>query len=163
MSTGMIHDGMRRKGYVPERAYVMDKAIRFWYRPLAIKTRAAYLEGLDRQTTAADRETVSLGMISRQLIEWDLKYPSDWPEEKLRGEVVPTKDADLLLKGLDPFIQRTIAAVIGGLMASPLDPLDEEAIRQEHAKLQGLSPGDVMKAMAEAEGERVGNSSAEPV
>ena len=161
MTTGMIFDGMRRKGYVPERQYV-SPAVRFFYRPLTTRARAAYLEKLDRQQAAADRETVSVAMICRQLLEWDLKYPEDWPEKdssgnSKAGQAVSCNNPDELTSHLDPYLQRSLAAVISGLIASAMDPDDMEKKRDEDASMQGLSAAQVMKEMDAAESTRVGN------
>lgn len=156
IGTGLVGDGMDRKGFIPARNYV-NPAIRFWYRPMGIMAQAVYLEGMNKQQKAEDQRTVSIGLMASRLRQWDLKYPADWKVEEKRGKPVPVNDPDEIKEALDPYLQTTISAIIAGLCESPLDPDDSEKIRLEAAGKQGASPAEVLKAMAEAESERQGN------
>lgn len=156
IGTGLVGDGMDRKGFIPARNYVTP-AIRFWYRPMGIMAQAVYLEGMNKQQNSEDQKTVSIGMISSRLRKWDMKYPADWKDEEKQGKPVPTNDTDEIRDVLDPYIQSSISAIIAGLCESPLDPEDSEKIRLEAAGKQGATPSEVLKAMAEAESERQGN------
>lgn len=158
--SGVIFDGMERKGYVPERAYVCSE-IRYWYRPLGITAKAIYMDGMATAVGHQAQDTLAVGMIAQQLIRWDLQYPADWPDEELRNKPVPCKSPERLLKILDPHVHKMISATIAGLIASPIDPTDSVADQQAAAKLRaGRTPEDVLKAMSDAEAERLGNSSA---
>ena len=154
--TGTIHDGMERKGFIPAMNYV-HQAVRFWYRPMGIKARAAYLDGLNRQKNAVDQETLSVAMICRQLVRWNMTYPENWPDDTKAGKPVPVSNADELIVVLDPHISRLMSAIIVGLIESPLDPDDTEKKRAEDAMKQGLSPQAVIESMNAAELERQGN------
>lgn len=154
--TGLINDGMERKGYLPARNYVSPE-VRFWYRPMTIPVRAIYLDSLGKQPNRQSQVAVSLAMIANRLVRWDMTYPTDWKEESKQGKPVPTTDVDYLKDHLDPFIEEYMSAIMSGVMASYVDPKDSEPQQTQDAKVQGLSPEEMLKAMAAAEGERQGN------
>lgn len=154
--TGLINDGMERKGYLPARNYVSPE-VRFWYRPMTIPVRAIYLDSLSKQPNRQSQGSVSVAMVTSRLVRWDMVYPSDWADESLRGKPVPTNDADYIREHLDPYIEEYMSAVMAGMAPSYVDPKDNEQQQAEDTKLQGLSPEEMLKAMAAAEGERQGN------
>lgn len=154
--SGTLHDGMTRPGYVPERQYV-SPAVRFTYRPMTIPQRARYFQTLEKQTQAEAREAVTCGMLAMHLVSWTLLYPNTHPIPENRGEPVPHNDADLIYQSVDPYVQRAVAAIVSGMMASAPDPDEKVESQTSEADMQGLSPNEVMKRLAAAEGERVKN------
>lgn len=156
MSSGTVHDGMTRPGYVPERQYV-SPAVRFTYRPMTIPQRARYFQTLEKQTSAETREAVVCGMMALHLEGWSLRYPMSLPNIELRGEPVPHNDADAIYSFVDPYVQRAVSAVISGMMASAPDPDEKVNVQISEADMQGLSPNDVMRRLAAAEEERQKN------
>jgi hypothetical protein len=153
---GLINDGMERKGYLPSRNYVCPE-IRFWYRPMGVIARAIYMDALNKQPNQQSQKAVSLAMLTDRLVRWDLAYPDDWKDEAKRQKPVPTNNAEELKAVLDPHVEEYLSAIVAGIVQSQLDPKDIEANRAEQSKLQGMSPEEMLKAMAEAEGERQGN------
>lgn len=131
-----------RKGYVPKRNYISEP-IRFWYKPLTIMAKVAYMDGIERQPNADAVSAVNNAFLSKHLVRWDLKYPEAAGEKA--GKPVPTNDPDEIKSVLDGYVHRLIVAIMAGVVESHLAPEDED-----ESEKAPETPEEILEAMERA-------------
>ena len=155
-TTGIIHDGMTRKGFIAARPYV-NPDIRFHYRPMTIVERSRFYTELGEHKADENQQAVACFMLSRYLVSWNLTYPDTHPDEKKRGKPFPCNDADTIFNELDPHVQRLVAAIITGQISSMVDPTDNLTKQTEDSAAQSRTPKEILQKLRDDEADRIKN------
>lgn len=156
----LLYDGMTLPGYLAP-VTPGQIALRFRYRIVSPIERAEWNDISRNLDTVEKREFAAAEWITRYLAEWDLKYPENWPVERLRGKPIKISQ-QFLAKYVHPIWFSKLFNCVLGIGPPDPDPMEAEKEQQRKRELAAMDPESRAKAMAEEEDDRVGNSSGEP-
>lgn len=153
----MVTDGMTVPGFL-RGVEPGDTPLRFRYRTVSPLQRAEFQDMVRSVEKIQDRELLAGKMVAQFVKEWDLRYPEEWPIEKLRGKPVPIT-SELACHNVHPTIFTRLFNIVMGSGVSDPDP-KTSSDAQKDAIVKNAMPANSLAALLSAEDqERLGNSS----
>jgi hypothetical protein len=137
------------KGYIAQIPGV-DGPIRWTYKGMWPELRIKYGKDLESYSSTSEQETYILNTMANMIVKWDIRYPSDHPDESKRGQVVPI-DADVIRSDVMVHVRNRIMAISTWQAFSDIDPLVaiEESRKTIDAKSEGKTAAEMFDEVDE--------------
>lgn len=138
-----VYKGQIFKGFIALIPGVKEP-IRWRYKGMWPALRTKYQRELDACNTPDEQEVTILAMMSKIIVEWNLKYPTDHPDKDKKGQPVPI-DADVIKADVMVHVRNRIMAISTWQAFSDPDPLDTtaEQARSVEAKASGKTAAEM--------------------
>lgn len=152
----MLTDGMTVPGFL-RGVEPGDTPLRFRYRTVSPLQRAEFQDMVKSVDKIHDRELLAGKMVAQFVKEWDLKYPDEWPSEKLRGTTVPIT-SELVCNNVHPTIFSRLFNIVMGSGVSDPDPKASADAQKDSIVKNAMPVNSLAALLSEEEQSRLGNS-----
>lgn len=145
-----IPDGYTRAGFIKGNGD-LHPDVSFSYRRILYDDRdEVFRAGSTRAKTARAFNTLLRNLVLKHLAEWDLKYPQDHPDEKLRGTDMPLTE-EVLRTEVPSLLWDRLYDVVSGRAPSDLKETSDseevsDLVRELESMSSGQHPGDATAA-----------------